>query len=129
MKYLTYDEYITLGGSLNASDFALHAAEAQAYVDRYTFRRLRKETVIPESVKHCMFALVDVLCEIHKAQSGGVVSSESNDGVSVSYAVLSPEKSDERLNTIVPQTLYLWLSGETDSNGTPLLWRGVKDAL
>ena len=116
MKYLTYDEYITLGGSLNASDFALHAAEAQAYVDRYTFRRLRK-------------ALVDVLCEIHKAQSGGVVSSESNDGVSVSYAVLSPEKSDERLNTIVPQTLYLWLSGETDSNGTPLLWRGVEDAL
>lgn len=125
MKYLTYDEYIAMGGTLAASAFAARAAEAQAYIDRYTFRRLTTAAEVPESVKHCMLALVDVLDRASTAQADAVVSSTSNDGVSVSYAVLSPDQMDERYQTKICETVQLWLMGETDGDGTPLLWRGV----
>lgn len=129
MKYLTYDEYIAIGGTSDASEFARNASEAAAHIDRYTFRRVTKMAVIPESVKNCMFALVDVLGGASTSRTGAAVASESNDGVSVSYVTSSPTESDKRLSALIADTVHLWLSGETDDNGTPLLWRGVEDAL
>lgn len=129
MKYLTYDEYVAMGGTLDASEFAANAAEAQAHVDRHTFRRVRNMTVVPDSVKACMCALVDVLKSASTVRTGAAVASESNDGVSISYVTSSPTESDERLTAQIEQTIRLWLFGEVDDDGTPLLWRGVENAL
>lgn len=129
MKYLTYDEYVAMGGTLDASKFAANAVEAQAHIDRHTFRRVRNMTVVPDSVKTCMFALVDVLQSASTTRTGAAVASESNDGVSISYVTSSPTESDERLTAQTEKTIRLWLSGEVDDDGTPLLWRGVDDAL
>ena len=129
MKYLTYDEYVAMGGTLEASEFAENAAEAQAHIDRHTFRRVRNMTVIPDSVKACMFALADVLYSASASRTGEAIASESNDGVSVSYVTSSPTESDERLKSQIDKTICLWLSGEVDDSGTPLLWRGVDNAL
>ena len=52
--YLTYDEYIVFGGTLDDSTFNDLAFGAEVTINYATFNRLVGETVIPKAVYfHC----------------------------------------------------------------------------
>ena len=62
-RYLTYEEYTEVGGSLDETEFNYYAYEAESYIDWYTFNRLHNTTEIPEAVKRCEVYLIRLIQE------------------------------------------------------------------
>lgn len=57
-KYLTYEEYIGLGGTLDMMPFNLLELEARINIDRETQNRLKNVENIPAEVKLCIYNLI-----------------------------------------------------------------------
>ena len=124
--YLTYAEYRDMGGSLGVDDFNSYEFEAESRVNKYTLSRLANDTVFSEKVKRVIFQLISALDEQKNAlTTQGAVTSRSNDGVSESYASMTPEvlykTMDEKISSIVLDGL----KGERNSKGQRLLYRGL----
>lgn len=138
-RYLTYDEYTDVGGTLDETEFNYYAYEAESYIDWYTFNRLHNTTEIPDAVKRCEVFLIRLIQErltalgITAGSSNGSstdgigrsIQSQSNDGVSVSYNSLSAKDAVGSLDTEVKQTIDRFLQGVTNELGRKLLYRGL----
>lgn len=88
-QYLTYNEYRSLGGTLDLTPFNLLEFEARRKIDERTFGRLKRIENIPTEVKMCVYALINTLnsYSIDSTSSRNKnIASESTDGYSVSYA-------------------------------------------
>lgn len=136
--YLTYDEYVNMGGVSDEAvfrDYENLEFEARAVIDWYTFNRLQKESVYPDAVKRCMYKLIALIQEQRqamivnpKSSDGtirGSVASESNDGVSASYNILSAKDAVESIQSSLQTTVNMYLQGVKNSLGHKLLYRGV----
>ncbi len=86
MQYLTFDDYISIGGTLAETEFNRFEFRAERLIDNATQGRLENATTTPESVKRCMFELVTYLSKVAQNGDNSAVSSFSNDGYSVTYA-------------------------------------------
>lgn len=86
-KYLTYEEYSLLGGTLEEVPFNELEYECRRIIDSRTQNRLKNADEIPEEVKMLENKMIQTLqgyyISLEKAQSG--VASENTDGYSVSY--------------------------------------------
>ncbi|MBO6261542.1 MAG: hypothetical protein J6N95_02945 [Bacilli bacterium] len=142
--YLTYDEYQEYGGTLDETTFNDFEFEAENIINWYTFDRLKNETDYPEAVKRCMYRLIYMAkLKADAMQLGMAVStteetsnnpspaiqSQSNDGVSISYNVLSASELFNALATKtkgseVDQIIQRYLQGIKNSLGRKLLYRG-----
>ena len=58
-QYLTYNEYRTLGGTLDLTPFNLLEYEARRKIDKRTQNRLNGVTDLPQEVKMCVFSLIN----------------------------------------------------------------------
>ena len=141
--YLTYAEYQTYGGTLDEATFSDLAFEACGIIDWYTFRRLVNETSVSENVKRLVYRLVKDLDLRNKAMtlgkettasetttptSSGVVQSQSNDGFSVSYNVMSAKDialSSTLRSTQMENLISTYLYGVKNSLGQDVLYRGL----
>ena len=75
-KYLTYNEYQELGGTLDQTSFNLLEFEARQIIDKYTFGRLKELDTQNQEVKLCVYKLI-TLGNSYKAlenQNKGVAS-------------------------------------------------------
>lgn len=112
--YLTFNEYVKMGGSLDEAAFYRLEFKARKLIDRLTFGRLMGLPEQPETVKKLMFELIDA----EQDEKNGVLQSVSNDGYSETYATEGAgQKSVSLIET--------YLSTEKTEDGTPLLYRGV----
>lgn len=137
--YLTFEEYLEMGGTLDETIFSDIAYEADSYVDWYTFNRLWNEEEIPERVKKCIYHIIGLiqkemdlnLDDTSAADSGtektgtGQIASQSNDGVSISYNIISAKDAIEMARKDVDNTIKRYLQGVTNSLGRKLLYRGI----
>lgn len=134
--YLTYAEYQAMGGTLDEATFNDFEFEARSLVDYYTFKRLKNETTYPEELKRLMYRLIGLAVERQLAMGGTVsnsdgtikeagITSQSNDGVSVSYNVLSASQLFESLNKDADALIKRYLQGVMNSLGQKLLYRGL----
>lgn len=135
--YLTYNEYMQFGGTLDNTTFTDLEYEARMYIDWYTFNRLHGETVIPDRVKECMYHLMKLIQNRLEAlntpagntELGGVygagIASQSNDGVSISYNVLSAKEVIESSKKELDEVVSRDLQGVRNSLGHRLLFRGL----
>lgn len=143
--YLTYEEYIKYGGALDETTFTDYCWEAKTIIDWYTFNRIDRwfEEEIPEAIKRCAYKLIQlaelkakILLSGMPLNNAGVdennlsIASQSNDGVSISYNVMSAIDIFKTLNpfeedSAITQTIKTYLSGVTDSRGRNLLYRGM----
>ena len=122
MSYLTYEEYTEYGGSLEETAFARLEFKAEKLVDNETFGRLKKESVISETVKRLIFELIGLLNNTDYASENYTPqqTSEGNDGYSMSFAsgtVMTIDMADARVKQLIAE----YLAEERDSFGTPLL--------
>ena len=137
-RYLTYDEYTEVGGTLDETEFNYYAYEAESYIDWYTFNRLHNMTEIPDAVKRCEVYLIRLIQErlaalgISTVDSSGnadnslkSILSQSNDGVSVSYNSLGARDAISGLSNEIKQTIDRFLAGVTNELGRKLLYRGL----
>lgn len=133
--YLTYNEYIEYGGTLEESAFEQLEFEARAKIDYWTFNRLQNDTDYPEAVKRCMYKLIYMIDAQTKQTLAGApdistniqagISSESNDGVSTVYSVLSAKEAVETIQKDIETTIQMYLQGVKNSLGRRVLYRGI----
>ncbi|MEE3324792.1 MAG: hypothetical protein VZR33_05600 [Methanosphaera sp.] len=88
-QYLTYEEYKSLGGSLDLPSFNLLEFQARNEIDLRTLNRLVGQDIIPQKVKICVYNLISKLDNyvksINKINGNNGVSSFNSDGYSESY--------------------------------------------
>ena len=134
--YLTYEEYQSMGGTLDSTSYENFEFEAEALINWYTFNRLKNDTVFPEAVKRLMKYLIDLAQERAQLLSAGgsgdsesttsaAIASQSNDGVSVSYNVMSAAQIMESLKGQESGAIQRYLQGVVNEAGRKLLYRGL----
>ena len=133
--YLTYEEYQNMGGTLDETAFDDLEFEAETSINWYTFNRLQNDTEYPEALKRCVYALIKLTALKANAaavgdtgdesQSTGAIASQSNDGVSVSYNVLSASEAYKLAEDEGGNTVKKYLNGVTNELGRKLLYRGL----
>ena len=147
--YLSYEDYVNMGGTLDETTFNDFEFEAECVIDWYTFNRLHDETEYPERVSRCMYTLIKLAKLKADAMMLGSqtvttsdgehtttvttsasIASQSNDGVSTSYNTLNASKIFESLSPYkqggeVWMTVKMYLQGVKNSLGKKLLYRGI----
>ena len=90
-QYLTYEEYRTLGGTLDLTSFNLLEFESRRKIDIRTQNRLKNisSNDLPQEVKLCIYKMINSISNYNKTSNNvfdkGNVASENIDGYSVSY--------------------------------------------
>lgn len=126
--YLTYDEYVKMGGSISREAYPRIEAKARAVLDKYTYSRVADEATVRESVKYCMYDLANAINAdemLGATTYGREISSMSNDGVSVSFVSGSASSGAKNGFVRYASIVRVWLSDEYTSDGVPLLYAGV----
>lgn len=133
--YLTYEEYQNMGGTLDETTFNDLEFEAETLVNWYTFNRLKKDTNFPDELKRLMKYLIGLAqskAEVLNASgsgsetsSGKMITSQSNDGVSVSYDILSAKDLMDSVKEDGITAIKRYLNGVMNEAGQLLLYRGV----
>lgn len=135
--YLTFSEYAAYGGTItDETTFNDLEFEASSVIDWYTFNRLQEEETLPEAVKRCEYKIIQYI--VAQQQVSGIsagtgaddsitsnVASQSNDGVSVSYNILSAKDAVENSKEQIGQIIKQYLSTVVNSLGQKVLYRGL----
>lgn len=124
-QYLTYDEYVSYGGTMSEQDFVIAEFKARSRIDWMTLARVQYMRVVPEEVKLAMMVImkVDEKYSVESQTASAIISSYSTDGYSESYGGVSEqsENAERQTNREVSRMLF----GVLDDNGVPLLYKGV----
>ncbi len=123
-QYLTYQEYLALGGTLDEMPFNLLEYNARMEIDKRTFGRLVDKGQEYQEVKLCIYDMIITLKSYsdYEAQNKAI-SSESIDGYSISYG--TPQKSTtEAKNSELEDIINSYLANVVVDN-VPVLYRGA----
>lgn len=114
MPYVEYSYYNeTYGGVLSSSEFNKVAKKASRLIDDKTYDRAAKafEGDMKEKISLCCCELCDILNTYEKYYSGsqgGAITTDSNDGYSVTFAAAQNVKRD--FNTQINAVLNRYLT-------------------
>ena len=107
-QYLTYEEYRSLGGTLDLTPFNLLEFEARKKIDLRTQNRLKNVEEIPQEVKLCIYKLINTI-QTYSNEKNRNIQSESVGEYSVNYGgnvkELIQSKNSE-LDDIILNDLY-----------------------
>ena len=129
-QYLTYEEYRSLGGTLDLTPFNLLEFEARRKIDSMTMNRLKDidSQDIPQAVKVCEYNVMNSINSYASTfeSANKNIASESTDGYSVSY--LNPTQISEVVkskNAELDDIIENYLFGVV-VNGEHILYVGLK---
>ena len=131
--YLTYDEYLSMGGTFDEATFKKLEFQVEAHINYATFNRLKGDKEIPLEVTRLTFYLVDLMEKKADAFSLGkdsshtdaAITSQSNDGVSISYSGINPSDLIKLCEKDSAEAIRMHLEGVTNAAGRKLLYRGL----
>jgi hypothetical protein len=123
MAYITYSEYIEMGGTCELTAFNRVADRISGMVANATFNRVDRMAETPRQVKALCRDLVELMAKnvtVDKdiaswSESAGVISQ------SVSYVTKTADEQQAEIDALIAD----YLGGVCDDNGTPLLYRGA----
>lgn len=123
-QYLTYQEFKTLGGTLDEMPFNLLEYNARKKIDERTFGRLVDKGQEYQEVKLCVYNMITTLNSYSSYDTQNkAISSESTDGYSISYG--TPQKSTtEAKNSELESIIDTYLSNLI-LDDVPVLYRGA----
>lgn len=123
--YIDRTYYKANGGTeMEDAAFSRNEYRARKIVDRLTQNRVTKMAQVPEAVQRLMVELVTLeATQGAAALENQPVSSFSNDGYSETYA---QPLTAEMVKQLEMDLVVDYLAEETDDNGTPLLYLGVR---
>ena len=123
-QYLTYQEYLALGGTLDEMPFNLLEFNARKKIDERTFGRLIDKGQEYKEVKLCVYNMIITLNSYSSYDTQNkAISSESTDGYSISYG--TPQKSTtEAKNSELEDVINSYLANVVIDN-VPVLYRGA----
>ena len=122
-----------MGGTLDGTTFTKFEFQAEVEINYVTFSRLKHDKTVAEEVKRLTFYLIELMEKKASAFSLGkgdtdastYVTSQSNDGVSISYSGLASSDLIKLCKTEVINAIRNYLDGVTNEAGHKLLYRGV----
>lgn len=122
-QYLTYTEYINLGGSeIGEMPFNLLEFRTRKEIDDRTQSRLKNLPTQLQEVKLCEYEMINRIKGDLNTEINNNIKSESTDGYSVSYASVDEIVKSHKIEITNLIDTYL---GECKlENGTPYLYRG-----
>lgn len=122
MKYLTYDEYIEIGGILDLTAFDRYSLRAFSRIAQETHNRIDTMKQIPEEVLHLCRDLIEYMHNNLNQDKLLSSTSQAQGGTSESevYVYIKPSEHEAHISDII----YDYLASITDDKGTPLLYRG-----
>ena len=123
--YLTKSDYIAITGAQSPANFAMLEAAARKRIDYLTASRVAAMAVVPDAVKACMVALMQLEGSVGAVAQAAhpVATSFSTDGYSETYGhAFSAADAAAEMTKMIKMYLY----GEKDDRGIPLLYRGVE---
>lgn len=132
--YLTYEEYIAMGGTLDETTFNDYYYQAKALIDYVTFKRLVNDSTFPIELKYCVFRLIRMVQQQTDALSMGwksdgsnapAIASQSNDGVSISYNVPRADILFNLSRTESEDMIRQYLVDVRNEAGRRVLYRGL----
>lgn len=123
-QYLTYQEYLALGGTLDEMPFNLLEYNARKKIDERTFGRLVDREQEYQDVKLCVYDMITTLNSYSSYDTQNkAISSENIDGYSISY--VAPQKSiTEAKNSELEDIMNSYLANIVIDN-VPVLYRGA----
>lgn len=123
-QYLTYQEYLALGGTLDEMPFNLLEYNARKKIDERTFGRLIDREQEYQDVKLCVYNMITTLNSYSSYDTQNkAISSESTDGYSISYG--TPQKSiTDAKNSELEDIMNSYLANIVIDN-VPVLYRGA----
>lgn len=122
MEYLSFDEYVSIGGVLEATAFNRYSARAFSRITQETRNRISKMEEIPEEVKHLCRDLIEYI-HTYKSQELTVAGESQSQG-GVSESVTYSAKTGKEIEDGIDDMIYDYLAFTTDEHGTRLLYRG-----
>ena len=124
-QYLTYNEYKSLGGTLEETPFNILEAEGRLNIDNYTYGRLKNLSSQVNEVKLCVNALINILQSYAESNSRDKgIASEHTDGYSITYAGITIQLTEAQRNE-VKNIINTYLAECKLEDGTPYLYVGV----
>lgn len=111
--YANYTYYLNdYQGTISEADFTRLSVLATAHINRITHNKAQTATGADlEAVKLALCAVID---ELNKQEQGGIVTAETNDGISRSYA-----------HTVKTSNQRIYAVAEVFLSSTNLLFVGV----
>lgn len=123
MRYLTFDEYQSIGGSVDEGMFNRFVDRACGKIDAETFCRVKSMAEVPPQVKALCRDLVDFYTTNADVTEKGVSSWSENAGA-VSQSVSYTSKTADDISVDASSIVYDYLFSVADDNGVPLMFRG-----
>lgn len=123
MIYLTYDEYVRIGGILDLTAFNRTVTRVSGMIDNATFCRIEKMSKVPENAKHLCRDLIEYLARNNVTEL--TVTSRSQSAGAVSESESYKVKTSEEMQEEISKMIYDYLGGCFDDNGNLLLYRGA----
>lgn len=123
-QYLTYEEYESLGGTLDEMPFNILELKARQVINERTQNRLKNIKEMPQEVKICVYDLINTMNKYNLSDNStsSNISSENTDGYSVTYksGTELTEEQKKQYDDVMETDLY----GVIVDN-TPILYLGV----
>ena len=128
-QYLTYEEYMAIGGTLDLMPFNLLEFEARRRIDIRTQNRIKSDN-IPQEVKLCEYNMINsinsYLETTNSIANNGNVKSENTDGYSISYLSSGEISEIVKSKEIELEDIIRAYLLEVIYNGEHLMYLGVK---
>ena len=122
MIYLTYEEYLNIGGICDLTAFNRFSDRAFGIVDNATHNRIEYMAEVPQRAKALCRDLVEYLARNDTTEIAVTSRSQSAGGVSESESYAT--KTADDVYSDIQNMIYDYLLNVTDDNGTSLLYRG-----
>lgn len=122
MTYLTYEEYLNIGGICDLTAFNRNIDRACGVIDNATHNRIECMAEVPKQVKALCRDLVEYLARNDTSEIAVTSRSQSAGGVSESESYAT--KTADDVYSDIQNMIYDYLLNVTDDNGTSLLYRG-----
>ena len=123
MIYLTYEEYLNMGGICDLTAFNRNIDRACGIIDNATHNRIEYMANVPQRAKALCRDLVEYLARNDTTEISVTSRSQSAGGVSESESYAT--KTADDVYGDIQNMLYDYLGNEKDDKGTPLLYRGA----
>ena len=123
MIYLTYEEYLNIGGICDVTAFNRNIDRACGVIDNATHNRIEFMAEVPQRAKALCRDLVEYLAR--NDTTGTAVTSRSQSAGGVSESESYATKNADDVYGDIQNMIYDYLLNVTDDKGTPLLYRGA----
>lgn len=127
-QYLTYEEFMTLGGTISKMPFNILEFEARNKINNRTQNRINNMKDKPQEVKLCVNAMINTLVQYVVDNSKGInknIASESIDGYSVSFITGSQvQEAIKSKKSELEDIMQTYLGNVRTSDNIPVLYLG-----